>query len=449
MLNSTYLNAMDCGLEAGVIEQTLLLISHGPTLLKYLVLSSVIPLLLNNNGNCRCQKSHTLSSWSSRPLSLTGKITVLNNLVLSRLWYLLSVFVLPDAILTKINHLSTAFIWNNKPPLVARTTLELPRHQGGFGLCSISLKIASLHVMWIKRMVTPEVGKWSFFLNHHLRRAFLAEPVIRVFGFNAQSSATLRHLPSFYRSVLSAWYRVGGCRKQDGTMAVHPTHLASPIEMKDFTAAKAYQILTTKELPPPNCVTKFPWVNWSATWDSIHLCKYICSTLDTVWKIAHGVLPTADRLVRFGMDIPISCFCGHPETLDHLFFHCPLASRLWFWFSTMAHHYRTDFPRLTNTVIRFGFPRSAAVPKGFQILSHIIKHQLWNHRNRVRFDSTGISSKTVLESVKNQFRFTLRIQKKHTSSSFFYASWLAMGTFGFITPEQNLIFSAQLAIDPG
>ena len=47
--------------------------------------------------------------------------------------------------------------------------------------------------------------------------------------------------------------------------------------------------------------------------------------IDLCWKVAHGVLYTAHRLVSFGLNVPPDCFCGHSiETLEHLFFYCPL-----------------------------------------------------------------------------------------------------------------------------
>ena len=58
--------------------------------------------------------------------------------------------------------------------------------------------------------------------------------------------------------------------------------------------------------------------------------------IDLSWKVAHGVLYTAERLSSFGYAIPTACFCGHPlETLDHLFFSCPLADCVLSWLSSL------------------------------------------------------------------------------------------------------------------
>ena len=50
--------------------------------------------------------------------------------------------------------------------------------------------------------------------------------------------------------------------------------------------------------------------------------------IDLCRKVVHGVLYTAHRLVSFGLNVPPDCLCGHcDETLEPLFFHCPLAQR--------------------------------------------------------------------------------------------------------------------------
>ena len=67
-------------------------------------------------------------------------------------------------------------------------------------------------------------------------------------------------------------------------------------------------------------------LDWPSTWRSLTFFDLERQVTDLCWKIAHGVLYTAQRLVSFGLSVPPSCFCGSPvESLEHLFFYCPLA----------------------------------------------------------------------------------------------------------------------------
>ena len=53
---------------------------------------------------------------------------------------------------------------------------------------------------------------------------------------------------------------------------------------------------------------------------------------DLNWKIAHGVLYTAQRLASFGLSALLPCFCGAlVETPEHLFFYCPVAQSVLSW----------------------------------------------------------------------------------------------------------------------
>ena len=67
-------------------------------------------------------------------------------------------------------------------------------------------------------------------------------------------------------------------------------------------------------------------LDWDSTWKTFFFMPLDRKPIDLCWKVAHGVLYTARRLVSFGLNVPPYCLCGHcDETLEHLFFHCLLA----------------------------------------------------------------------------------------------------------------------------
>ena len=69
--------------------------------------------------------------------------------------------------------------------------------------------------------------------------------------------------------------------------------------------------------------------------------------IDLNWKIAHGVLYTAERLSSFGMSVPLVCFCGAAlETLSHLFFACPLAQSVQSWLQSLMFSFSSMSPVL-------------------------------------------------------------------------------------------------------
>lgn len=101
-----------------------------------------------------------------------------------------------------------------------------------------------------------------------------------------------------------------------------------------------YQYLLSENMGSPHCVMKFAstfgHLYWSSTWHSLSFFYLDCQVTDLSWKIAHGVLYTAQHLVSFGLPVPLPCFCGAPvESLEHLFFYCPLAQSVLAWLQSL------------------------------------------------------------------------------------------------------------------
>ena len=78
-------------------------------------------------------------------------------------------------------------------------------------------------------------------------------------------------------------------------------------------------------------------------------------TFSLNWKLAHGVLYTAQRLASFRLPVPLPCFCGAPvESLDHFFFYCPLAYSVLSWLQSLMFSFSFMCPALLLHHVRFG-----------------------------------------------------------------------------------------------
>ena len=72
---------------------------------------------------------------SPRPLSLRGKATLLNTLILAKAACLSNVFPIPDEVLTKIHKIIFQYLWQNKKvEPIARKTIFLPKPKGGLNI---------------------------------------------------------------------------------------------------------------------------------------------------------------------------------------------------------------------------------------------------------------------------------------------------------------------------
>ena len=101
--------------------------------------------------------------------------------------------------------------------------------------------------------------------------------------------------------------------------------------------------------PPPHCVEKFRPQHgdlyWPSTWSQLFCFNLDRPVIDLSWKVAHGVLYTADRLIGFGYDVDATCFCNTSlETPSHLFFSCPLGQSALSWLLSLMFSYSSSCP---------------------------------------------------------------------------------------------------------
>ena len=175
---------------------------------------------------------------------------------------------------------------------------------------------------------------------------------------------------------------------------------------------------------------------WPVTWRQLFFFNIDRPVIDLCWKIAHGVVYTAERLISFGLDVPAPCFCGHQlESLEHLFFSCPLAVSVWSWVQSLMYLVSPACPHLLSRHVLFGFSSDElrVVPRLFVYLINVGKFFLWLSCNDFRFRNICPSAVEVIESVKSRNRFYLPVfGAKFLSSrrrSFFTCQWGARGTF--------------------
>ena len=138
-------------------------------------------------------------------------------------------------------------------------------------------------------------------------------------------------LPAFYSSLLLAWRSLNGSfddRLSSLVFASRDPHARRVVA--DLSSKIGYLFLLDENYAVPHCVEKFRptfgALYWPSTWRQLHFANFDRSVLDFSWKVAHGVVLTAQRLIAFGLYVSQHCFCGPVlESLSHLLFACPLA----------------------------------------------------------------------------------------------------------------------------
>ena len=146
-----------------------------------------------------------LKQWSRRKLSLKGKITVINALVVSLIVYPASVLITPVNVLEEINMLLYSFLWDGKRPKIAAKILENKVQFGGLKMPNIFLKVKAWQLAWLQRAVKSPTNNWVIIVNELLQKLTL--PQLVHCDLDANHSFMIS-LPPFYKEILTTWFQL-------------------------------------------------------------------------------------------------------------------------------------------------------------------------------------------------------------------------------------------------
>ena len=229
-------------------------------------------------------------------------------------------------------------------------------------------------------------------------------------------------LPPFYASLLRTWIALRGSSLSSDLVLGSGTP-DGPFPVSAITCKSCYLLLLKLNPAQPHCVLKFAAsfgpLEWSMTWKSLHFMPLDRQVRNLSWKVAHGVLYTAERLISFGYQYQPSCFCGYPlESLEHLFFSCPLSKSGLDWIQSLLFLASPSAPAIDVHHVLFGFSSRElrSVPRVFAYLLNICKYLVWLQRNDFRFRSVRPSAVRLLAVLKLRIHFYLPLFFKRVVS---------------------------------
>ena len=129
------------------------------------------------------------------------------------------------------------------------------------------------------------------------------------------------------------------------------------------------------------------------------------------------------------------------ETLEHLFFYCPLAQSGLDWIQSLLFLSSPLAAVITVRRVLFGFNSDEllCVPRVFCYLLSLLKFFVWCQRNDYRFHSKPPSAVGLIASIKGRLSFYLPLLFKRFRSRrrrrFFKRQWGANGCIGKVTGD--------------
>lgn len=141
------------------------------------------------------------SSWNTRTLSLKGKATLVNSLMISLLQYQISSLATPPQVFKEYRKIITDFIWNGRKPKVAYSTLILPVAQGGLHLMDLEVRVKVSSLQWVRRLIMKPSSNAASTLSYLLQ----TEDLTRCLSYKKKEVPEgLQHLP-FYSQMFRLW----------------------------------------------------------------------------------------------------------------------------------------------------------------------------------------------------------------------------------------------------
>ncbi|GAN07262.1 hypothetical protein MAM1_0154c06757 [Mucor ambiguus] len=183
--------------------------------------------------------------YGQRQLSILGRVTIVNSLILSKVWYSLRMLRPTKRFLEKVKSCVYQFVWQKKCPLIRKDLIFLPKSRGGLAVLNPSLQQLILQKRWLNYIINP--GKYPSFLLPFMLYHLSLLPASSDFPYMAFLDAEYRRSPMLYKD-LSIWHSIFA--------------LYDYFEFPDIQQVKVIPLQTVLQLPLHKLLTGFSDNHW-------------------------------------------------------------------------------------------------------------------------------------------------------------------------------------------
>ena len=101
-----------------------------------------------------------INIWSSRGLSIYGKVTIIKSLIIPKFVYISSLLTVLKEIVKELNRMIFKFWWKGTNKVTRLSTIN-EYENGGLKMIDLESMIKSLRLTWMKRIFQCNNGAWS------------------------------------------------------------------------------------------------------------------------------------------------------------------------------------------------------------------------------------------------------------------------------------------------
>ena len=282
-----------------------------------------------------------LNLWKQRRLSFVEKSNVVKIIACSKIWYIGSVFILPQYYLKQFERTIFQFLWPSKMEPIKRLVAQNYKKNGGLDIVNIETKLQSLRLKHLQNIVQSNSAKYTFFsvywVGYNLRKF---QPLLA--RNNIPHSEVLS---DFYRQCIKD-FNYFLCIKNDNYI-----YTFGNMSVKQY-----YTILLENIVIQPRIVSIFPTINFQEVFKNLYNPFIDRFARDITFRLIHDTLPVSYFMYYIGLNKEKNCvLCKNRiETITHLFYECsfvkPLLSLLKNWLNTLSGN---KFQHLNFSHIRF------------------------------------------------------------------------------------------------
>ena len=220
------------------------------------------------------------------------------------------------------------------------------------------------------------------------------------------------------------------------------------VELQSLTVKKVYLMLLSEVVLPPRVLKVFPLIDYDKAFrnNAINAINLLSTEgRDVSFRILHRVLPVNEYLYRFKIVRNLKCeLCGvGVETLEHLFFHCPIVSPLWQFvelFLTKLTLKKVDIYQhnvLFNIFSRSNVSWHNSV---FLVVLAEARWVIWVCRNKNKFKECNVNSNYLRSLFVNNMKLHIKADFKRLLADRFQKLWVNKGAICQIV-NNSLVFN--------
>ena len=154
-----------------------------------------------------------LRIWATRKLSLKGKITLINSLIISLFVYPITLIDTPAAILEEIDKTITRFLWSGKKPKIAKKVLQNRIANGGLKLPDIKIKAKAWGLSWLQRAIKNPDKTWVKIQDANINDI----KFIDLLKCTHPSNNLMTRLSKFYQNIINNWSKIRSINFENAT----------------------------------------------------------------------------------------------------------------------------------------------------------------------------------------------------------------------------------------